>query len=177
MFGSTQMTQISAVSLLLSSVCVAVVVFCGSSVCVVVAVLFVFVCVCVVFMMSFGSGLTVVFPDVFVSVKVIFGKLDFLLVSSFLADSTSLASRTGVVVDVSCSCCGDFVRSGFPFFPFVGGRLCHLGSERLSSRSDEPCQFWFDYFLPLGSLDLSSGGMNPPLKPLVSLRLIFELLL
>ena len=63
-------------SLLLSGVCVAVVVFCGSSVCVVVAVLFVFVCVCVVFMIYFGSGLTVVLPDVFVSVKVIFGKLD-----------------------------------------------------------------------------------------------------
>ena len=117
------------------------------------------------------------FPDVFVSVKVIFGKLYFLLVSSFLADSTSLASRTGVVVDVSCSCCGDFVKSGFPFFSFVGGRLCHLRSERLSSRSDEPCQFWVDSFRPLGSVDLSFGGMNPPLKPLVSLRLIFELLL
>ena len=100
-----------------------VVVFCDSSVCVVVAILFVFVCVCVVFMMSFGLVLTVVYPDVFVSVKVIFGKLDFLLVSSFLADSPSLASRTCVVVDVSCSCCGDFIKSGFSFFPFLGRSL------------------------------------------------------
>ena len=51
-FGSTRMTQISAVSLLLSGVCVAVVVFraSGVDVCVVVVEVFVFVCVCVVFM-------------------------------------------------------------------------------------------------------------------------------
>ena len=180
-FGSTRLTQasavslllsgvcvvvldISALSLLLSSVCVVVVVFCGSS-------------VCVVFMVSFG--VTIVSTDVFVSVKVIFGKLDFVLVSiSFLADSTSLASRTGVVVNVSCaSCCGNFVKSGFPFFPFVGGRFCHLGSEGHSSRSDEPCQFWVDSFRLLVSFVLISSGMNPPLKPLVSLRIIFELIL
>ena len=67
--------------------------------------------------MILGLILTILFPDVFVSVKVILGKLDFLLVSSFSADSTSLASRTCVVVDVSCSCCDDFVTSEFPFFP------------------------------------------------------------
>ena len=150
-FSSTRLTQISAVFLLLSGFCVAVVVFCCSSVCVVVAALFVFLCVCVVFIMSFGSDLTVVFPDVFVSLKVIFGKLYFLLVSSFLADRTSLASRTGVVVDLSYSWCGDFVKSGFLFVPFVGGRLCHLGSERLSSRSNEPWQLWVDSFHPADS--------------------------
>ena len=90
-FGSTRLTQISAVSSLLSDVVfIAVVVLCGS------------VCaVCVVFVISFCVGLAVVFPDEIVSVKMIFGKVDFVVVSVFfLADSTSLASRTGVVVDV-----------------------------------------------------------------------------
>ena len=122
--------------------------------------------------------LAVGFPDVFVSVKVIFGKLDFVLVSIFfLVNRTSLASRTGVLVVSCASYCGDFVKPGFPFSPLVRGRLYHLGSERLSSRSDEPCQFWVDYFRLLDSFVLSSGGMNPPFKTLVSLRLIFELLL
>ena len=168
MFGSKRLTQISAVSLLLSDVCEAVIVLCGS------------VCVCVVFVMSLCVGLAVVFRDVLVSVKMIFGKFDFVVVSVFfLADSTSLASRTDVVEDVSCtSCCGNFVNSDFPFFPFVGGCLCHLGSKRLSSQSNEPCQFCVDSFWLLDSFVLSSGGMNPPLKPLVSvLRLIFDFLL
>ena len=109
-FGSTRLTQVSDVSLLLSGAFVAVVIFYGS------------VCVCVVFVVSFCMSLLGVFSDVLVSVTMIFGKVDFVFVSIlFLTDSTSLASRTGVVVDVSCTCCcGDLVNSGFPFFPFVG---------------------------------------------------------
>ena len=88
-FGSTRLTQISAVSLLLSDVCVAAVVFSGS------------VCVCVVFVVSLCVGLAVVTPEVLVSVKMIFGKIDFLVISIFfLANRTSLASRTDVVEDM-----------------------------------------------------------------------------
>ena len=90
-FGSTRLPQISAVTSLLSDVvCVAVVVLCCS------------VCaVCVVFVISVCVGLAVVFADVIVSVRMIFGKVDFGIVISvfFLAASTSLTSRTGVVVD------------------------------------------------------------------------------
>ena len=60
---------------------------------------------------------SVLFPDVFVVVKVIFGKFDFLLMSIFLAESTSLATRTGVAVCLVCSCCGVFVLQGILSFP------------------------------------------------------------
>ena len=103
------------------------------------------------------------------------GKFDFLLVSVFLVDSISLASRTGVHVCLMCSCCGDFCDSGHLFFPLVGGLLFHLGSARLSSLSDEPCQFSREAIRPLASEDFSSVGMNPPLNPLQSLRLIAAL--
>ena len=53
--------------------------------------------------------------------------------------------------------------------------LCHLGSERLSSRSDEPCQFSREAIRPPASDDFNSVGMKPPLSPLVSLRLIAAL--
>ena len=140
-FGSTRLTQISAVSLLLSGVCAVVVVFCGSSVCVVVVVLSGSFCVCVVIVVSFCVGLTVVFPDVFVSVKMISENLTlYWSLSFFLADITSLAFSTDVVEDVLCtSCCGNFVNSDFPFFSSVVSRLCRQ-KEKLSSRSDEPCQ-------------------------------------
>ena len=90
-FGSTRLTQISSVSSLLSDVvCVALVVVCVS-----------FCAACVVFVISFCLGLATVFPDVLVSVNMIFGKIDFVVVSiCFLADSTSLASRTGVVEEI-----------------------------------------------------------------------------
>ena len=55
---------------------------------------------------------SVLFPDVFVVVKVIFGKFDFLLMSIFLAESTSLASRTGVALAVVI-----FVLQGILSFP------------------------------------------------------------
>ena len=121
-FGSTRLTQVSDVSLLLSGVCVAVVSLLLSGACVAVVIFYGSVCVCVVFVVSFCMSLLGVFSDVLVSVTMIFGKADFVFVSIlFLTDSTSLASRTGVVVDVSCTCCcGDLVNSGFPFFPFVG---------------------------------------------------------
>ena len=117
-FGSTRLTQISAVSSLLSDVvCVAVVVFCGS------------VCVtCVAFVVSICLGLTVVGPDVLVSVKMILEKVNFFVVSVFFfADSISLAARAVVVVDsIIVSCGNEFVMSVFPFFPFVGGVTCAI---------------------------------------------------
>ena len=54
------------------------------------------------------------------------------------------------------------------FFPFIGALLCHLGSDRLSSRSDEPCHCDADSFRPRVSDEFISGGKKPPLKPLVS---------
>ena len=160
-----------------SGVCVEVVVVRGSdvTVCVVAAVVVDCVWVVVVFMLQPEMIRSVLFPDAFVFVKVIPGKFDFLLVSVFLVDSTSLASRTGVDVCLKCSCCGDFCTSGYPFFPLLRGFLCHLASERLSSLSDEPCQFSREAIRPLESDDFSSVVMNPHLNSLVSLRLIAAL--
>ena len=61
-----------------------------------------------------------------------------------------------------------------PFSSFSGGRLCHLGSDKLFSRSDEPHHCAVDSFLSRDSVVFSSGGIKPPLKPFVSgWRLIF----
>ena len=111
-FGSTRLTQIFAVSsLLIAGVSVAVFVLCGS-VCVIYVVFLVSICFC----------LLVVVPDVFVSVKMIFGNVGVLIVSTFfLADSISLASRASVVCSSSCPCADCFM---FPvFFSFCGGSL------------------------------------------------------
>ena len=57
---------------------------------------------------------------------------------------------------------GDFVF--FICFPLVGGRLCHLGSERLCSRSDAFCQSSEISVRPRGLFVFNSAGMNPPEK-------------
>ena len=49
-------------------------------------------------------------------------------------------------------------------FFFIGGRLCHLESDRLSSLSDFSCQLSnFSSLRPHGFRDFTSSGMNPPL--------------
>ena len=65
---------------------------------------------------------------------------------------------------------GDFVF--FICFPLVGGRLCHLGSERLSSRSDAFCQSSEISVRPRGLFVFNSAGMNPAEKFFVSFLLI-----
>ena len=60
----------------------------------------------------------------------------------------------------------------FICFPLFGGRLCHLGSEKFSSRSDEPCQLIEVSVRPRGLFVFSSHGMNPPEKSFVSFLLI-----
>ena len=65
---------------------------------------------------------------------------------------------------------GDFVL--FICFPLIGGRLCHLGSERLSSRSDESCQSSEVSVRPRGLFVFSSAGMNLPEKSLISFLVI-----
>ena len=50
----------------------------------------------------------------------------------------------------------------FPFFPLVDDRFCHLESDRLFSRSDEPCHCVVDYVLPRGSVFFISVGTKPP---------------
>ena len=57
-------------------------------------------------------------------------------------------------------------------FLAVGGLLCHRGSDKLSSLSEDPCQLdVFSSFLLRGSKVLTSSGMNPPLKLLTSVFL------
>ena len=54
-------------------------------------------------------------------------------------------------------------------FFFIGGRLCHRGSERLSSLSDVPCQLSnFSSLRPRGFRDFTSSGMNPLLYCMTS---------
>ena len=66
---------------------------------------------------------------------------------------------TGVQVDV---------------FFFIGGRLCHRGSERLSYLSDVPCQLSnFSSLRPRGFRDFTSSGMNPPLTSGFLLMFVF----
>ena len=75
--------------------------------------------------------------------------------SGGLEENNSLASLTSacVVSDV-----------GAIAFFCVGGRLCHRGSERLSSLSDIPCQSSsFSAFRPRGFSDFTSSLINPPL--------------
>ena len=101
----------------------------------------------------------VIVSGVVLSPKMILGKFEWFVFFGI----SSLASATDAAeVDVV----GDF-GSGLAFLPLFGGRLCHLGSDKLSSRSDVPCQFEDVSFLPRGSFDLSSVGMKPPLKPFV----------
>ena len=73
-FGSTRLTQISAVTSLLSDVVCAAVVVLRGSVC----------AVCVVFVILFCVGLAVVLPDVVVFVKMIFRKNQFCSCLCFL---------------------------------------------------------------------------------------------
>ena len=56
------------------------------------------------------------------------------------------------------------VTVGLVCFLVVGGRLCHLGSDRLSSLSDLPCQLEdFSSSFPRGVREFILYGMNPPL--------------
>ena len=89
MSGSARLTQISSVSFFLSdAVCVAIVVVHVS----------VWAARVVFKMISFCLVVMIVFPVVVVFSNIIFGKFDFVRVSSFFfADSSSLASWTGVV--------------------------------------------------------------------------------
>ena len=97
--------------------------------------------------------------------KMNLGKFDVFRVSSAFF-VTSRASWTWVAISVF-DCLGELV-----FFPFAGGLLCHRGSGRLSSLSEDPCHCVVDsVFCAVGSELLSSVGMNPPLSPRVSGRL------
>ena len=99
--------------------------------------------------------------DVELSPKMIFGKFEcFGLVISSLASVNS-------VVEVYCG--DDLVF--FICFSLVGGRLCHLGSERVSSRSDVFFQST-ETVRPRGLLVFNSAGMNPLAKFFVSSLLI-----
>ena len=120
------------------------------------------VCVAVVALAVSVSGLsvfglfrstTVVF-EVELPPKMIFGKFDcFDFVISCLASVTDAVEVDGV---------GDFVF--FLCFPFIGSRLCHLGSEIPSSRSDAFCQSIEISARPRGLLVSNSGGKNPTSK-------------
>ena len=79
---------------------------------------------------------------------------------------SSLASVT-CVFDVEFV--GEFVF--FVCLPFPGGRLYHLGSERLSSRSDVLFQST-ETVRPRGLVIFNSAGMNPSVNFFVSFRLI-----
>ena len=83
----------------------------------------------------------------------------------FCISSLASAIEASEVDDV-----GDFGL--FACFPLFGGRLCHLGSKKFSSRSDEPCQSSESYVRPRGLFAFSSDGMNPPEKSFVSFLLI-----
>ena len=169
--GSTRLTHISfstsalSVSVLLSA-CVAVVdlaVPISAFVLIAVCVAVVDLAVSVFGLSVFGLFLstTVVF-DVELPPKMIFGKFDcFDLVISSLASATDAVEVDGV---------GDFVF--FFCFPLVGGQLCHLGSERLSSRSDAFCQSSETSVRPRGLFVFDSAGMNPPEKSFASSLLI-----
>ena len=99
--------------------------------------------------------------DVELSPKMIFGKIEcFGLVINFLASVTC-------AVEVYCG--DDLVF--FICFSLVGGRLCHLGSERLSSRSDVFLQST-ETVRPRGFVVFNSAGENPPEKFFVSFLLI-----
>ena len=112
------------------------------------------------FLDSFFST-TVVFGDE-LPPKMIFGKFDcFVLAISSLASATDAVELDDV---------GDFGL--FICFPLFGGRLCHLGTERLSSRSEESCQSSEVSVLPRGLFVFISAGMNPPEKTFVSFLLI-----
>ena len=91
------------------------------------------------------------------------------LLTGGFEESSSLASLT-----VSFGDEVDVVASVFRF-SVVGGYLCHRGSDRFSSLSDDTCQFEdFSSFLPCGVRDLTSSGINHPLKLFNScFRLIF----
>ena len=104
---------------------------------------------------------TVVF-DVELPPKMIFGKFDcFDLGISSLVSATDAVEVDGV---------SDFVL--FICFPLIGGRLYHLGSERLSSRLDVFCQSSEISVRPRGLFVFNSAGMNPPEKSFVSFLLI-----
>ena len=174
--GSTRLIHISfstsvvSVSVLFS-VCVAVVVLAVS----ISASVLITVCVAVVDMAASILGLsifglfqstTVVF-NVELPPNLIFGKFDcFDLVISSLASATDAVEVDGV---------GDFVF--FICFPLVGGRLWHLGSERLSTRSDAFCQSSEISVRPRGLFVLNSAGMNPPEKFFFSFLLIVSKLI
>ena len=94
------------------------------------------------------------------SLNIIFGKF---FTGGSLASLTVFFGDEVVVVAV-CFC-----------FLAVDGRLCHRGSDKLSSLSEVPCQLDdFSSFLPRGVNVLTSSGINPPLKWFTScLGLIF----
>ena len=163
--GSTRLTHISfssrGTSLVLLFVCVAVVdlvVRLSTSVFIVVCVDMFdrAVSVCRLVVCELFLSTTVGF-DVELSPKMIFGKLE-----CFGFVINSLASATcAIVVD-----CGDDLVF-LVCLSLVGGRLCHLGSERLSSRSDVFLQST-ETVRPLGFVVFNSARMNPPEKFFVS---------
>ena len=104
---------------------------------------------------------TTVGLDVELSPKMIFGKFE-----CFGLVINSLASVT-CAVEVYCG--DDLVF--FVCFSLVGRRLCHLGSERLSSRSDVFLQST-ETVRPRDFVVFNSAGMNPPEKFFVSFLLI-----
>ena len=126
------------------------------------------VCVAIVVLAVSVSGLSVfglfrsttVIFDVELPPKMIFGRFDcFGFVISSFASVSAAVEVDGV---------GDF----FNCFHLAGVPLCHLGSGRLSSRSDAFCQSSKLFARPRGLVVFNSGGMNPPAKFLVSFLLI-----
>ena len=114
---------------------------------------------CVLIVCELHLSVTVDF-DVGLFPKLIFGKfVCFDLVINYLA-SVTCAVEFDCVADLAFFIC----------LSLVGGRLCHLGSERLSSLSDVLFQST-ETVRPHGFVIFNSDGMNPPAKYLVSFRL------
>ena len=80
-----------------------------------------------------------------------------------------IKSLASVTCAVGWYCGDDLVF--FICLSLIGGCLCHLGSERFSSRSDVFFQST-ETVRPRGFLVFSSAGMNPPAKFFVSFLLL-----
>ena len=130
-----------------------------------------FVVVCVAMSDRAVPDCVLVVCELHLSVAVDFdvGLFPKLIFRNFVGSDPVINSLASVTCAVEFDCGDDLVF--FICLSLLGGRLCHLGSERLSSRSDVLFQSTATV-RPRGFVIFNSVGMNPPATFLASFRLI-----
>ena len=114
-------------------------------------------------------GLVVCALHLFVTVDFDVGLFPKDIFGNFICFDHVINSLASVTCAVEVGCGDDLVF--FICLSLIGGRLCHLGSERLSSRSDVFLQST-ETVQPRGFVVFNSVGMIPSAKFFVSFLLI-----